>query len=473
MKNFTKQALALAVVAAFAVTGCKKGSEGSFNRANGAGGPFTGADSVITGNITSSRTLTPGKVYKLNGVVYVTNNAKLTINPGTKITTGEKIDYRETPTSSAIKSIAGVLVITKGAKIDALGTPDQPIVFTAPNAEGNRKAGDFGGVIILGQSTTNKPATTIIEGLPQYDANGNSLGVDITYGGSVPADNSGIFQYVRIEYAGFKLAENNEVNGLTFGGVGSGTTVDHVQVSYGADDAFEFFGGTVKASYLLALANDDDDFDTDFGYSGEIQYAIGLKDVNSTHSQSGGVSDSNGIESDNDGSGSGDGPRTKPTYTNFTLLGYGSANSAAFRSGNRWRRNTDMSISESIIAGYNTGAEFESAGTIASANAGFTNNIVHAYVDVFKGATPANGIITPANASEVANPNTFLRLGYYIDDAQTVLSSPFYSNLVASDYIIANLLPIDQSNTKGAVTAASYNEWTSGWVNFVPQSSVD
>jgi hypothetical protein len=470
MKNFTKQALALAVVAAFAVTGCKKGSEGNFNRANGAGGPFNGADSVITGNISSSRTLTPGKVYKLNGVVYVTNGAKLTIKPGTVITTGEKVDYRETPTSSAIKSIAGVLVVTKGSTIDAVGTPSLPIVFTTPNGANTRKAGDFGGVILLGQSTTNKPSTTIIEGLPQYDANGNSLNVDITYGGNVPADNSGRFQYVRIEYAGFLLAENNEVNGLTMGGVGSGTTIDHVQVSYGADDAFEFFGGTVNASYLLALANDDDDFDTDFGYSGTIQYAIALKDPSSTHSASGGVSDSNGIESDNDNvNGNVATPRTRPTYLNLTILGYESeVNPATLRSGNRWRRNSDLSISNSIIAGYNTGAEFESAGTIASAT-GFTGNIVHAFVDVFKGAVPAGNTIVPD--AQKATPKDFLQLGAVLEDGS--VTSPFYSTAVAPGYSFDYLLPIDANSSKGAVLASNFSNWNSGWVNFQPQISVD
>ena len=180
-------------------------------------------------------------------------------------------------------------MITKGAKIDAVGTPGRPIVFTSPKAGGSRVAGDFGGVIILGNSTTNRATPPQIEGLPKYDANGVSLGVDITYGGTVPADNSGNFKYVRIEYAGYKLAPDNEINGLTMGAVGSGTSIDHVQVSYGADDAFEFFGGTVSPSYLVALGNDDDDFDTDFGFSGSIQYAIGLKDPSSTHSTSGGV----------------------------------------------------------------------------------------------------------------------------------------------------------------------------------------
>lgn len=461
MKQFTKQALAIVAIAAFAVAGCKKGADGNFDRSNGAGGPFDGADSVITGNITASRTLSPGKVYKLNGVVYVTGGAKLTIKPGTVITRGETVNYKVDPSTSVINSIAGVLVITKNATIDAVGTPTQPIVFTTPNDIGSRVAGDFGGVIILGESTTNKPTTQIIEGLPQYDANGNSLGVDITYGGSIPADNSGRFQYVRIEYAGYKLAENNEINGLTLGGVGSGTQLDHVQVSWGADDAFEFFGGTVNASYLAAVGNDDDDFDTDFGYSGSIQYAFGLKDPSSTHSTSGGVSDSNGIESDNDGSGSSDGPRTKPVYSNFTLLGY-AAQTTSLRSGNRWRRNTDLSISNSIIAGYNTGAEFESAGTISSAT-GFANNKLHGYT-----VASATTLPTSNSLSTAANATSFIDLG----GTTTNPLSPFYSSAVRGTYTVRNLLA-RTDNTKGAVIASNLSSWNSGWLNFNFQESYD
>jgi hypothetical protein len=462
MKKFTKQALAIVAIATFAAVGCKKGADGNFSRSNGAGGPFDGADSVITGNITASRTLSPGKTYKLNGVVYVTGGAKLTIKPGTVLTRGEAVAYKVDPSSPATNSIAGVLVITKNATIDAVGTSDQPIVFTTPNAVGSRHAGDFGGIVILGEATTNKAVTQEIEGLPKFDAAGNSLGVDISYGGSAPADNSGRFRYVRIEYAGYKLAENNEVNGLTLGGVGSGTTLDHVQVSWGADDGFEFFGGTVNASYLLAIANDDDDFDTDFGYSGRIQYAIGLKDPTSTHSISNNISDSNGIESDNDAAGSSATPRTLPTYLNFTLLGYASAQEASeLRSGNRWRRNTSLSISNSIIAGYNTGAEFESAGTISSAT-GFTNNRLHAYL------TPASTTLPASNQpfSTAANPDTFVGLG-------TGGLSPFYTtDAAASGYSFDNLLA-RTDNTKGAVIASNYANWASGWAQFNPQESQD
>ncbi|QNK61315.1 hypothetical protein H7F33_12135 [Pedobacter sp. PAMC26386] len=468
MKKFTKQAFAIVAIAVFAVAGCKKGTDGNFDRSNGAGGPFTGADSVITGKISANRTLSPGKVYKLNGVVYVTGGAKLTIKPGTVITTGEKVNYKVDPATSVINSIAGVLVITRGSSIDAVGTPSKPIIFTSPKASGSRVAGDFGGVIILGNSTTNKPSTTVIEGLPGFAEDNSPLGVDLTYGGTVPADNSGKFQYVRIEYAGYLLAPNNEINGLTMGGVGSGTTIDHVQVSFGADDAFEFFGGTVNASYLLALGNDDDDFDTDFGYSGTINYAISLKDPQSTHSMSGGVSDSNGIESDNDGASSSASPRTKPTYSNFTLLGYSSVNTG-LRAGNRWRRNTDLSITNSIIAGYNTGAEFQNETVTTATAGGFNNNIVHSYTTVFSPATAVS--LTGSTNSTLVSADADAFIGLGIRGSKNL--SPFYTTDVAGTYTFNNLLPRNTTTTQGAVLASNLSQWTSGWVKFTPQTSQD
>ena len=472
MRKIGKQALAIIVIAVFAVTGCKKGAENSFDRLTMAGGVFNGPKEVIEGTISVNRTLSPGKVYELKGVVYVINGAKLTIEPGTVLTAGEAVNYKVSPGTTTINSIAGVLVITRGSSIHAVGTPENPIVFTSPKGPGERIAGDFGGVMILGQSTTNKPSTQLADGLPQYDGSGNPLGIDISYGGSIAADDSGELQYVRIEYAGYKLAEENAVNGLTLAGVGSGTSVDHVQVSYSADDAFEFFGGTVNSSYLLALGSADDDFDSTYGYTGHIQYAIGLKDPVSAHSAVNGVFDSNGIESDNDLMGTNTSPRTTPVYANFTLLGYSTAaQGISLRAGNRWRRNSNLSVTNSIIAGYNVGVEFQGGTEVTATFNGFTNNIVHAYTTVFSPGSAVSLAGSSNVVSTVSDPGAFLQLGYFNEDGN--LSNPFYSTAVASEYTIDNLLPLNFSNQKGAVTYANYAEWTSGWLQFAPQFSMD
>ncbi|SDZ83261.1 hypothetical protein SAMN05443550_101139 [Pedobacter hartonius] len=470
MKRSAKRALAIIAIAVFAVTGCKKGSNGNFDRSNGAGGPFTGADSVITGNISVSRTLTPGKVYKLNGIIFVTGGAKLTIKPGTLLTTGTLVGYRASPTSS-IQSVAGVLVVTKGSSIDAVGTASRPITFTSPKAAGSRQAGDFGGIIVLGKSPINQ-APRAFEGLPLYNSDGDPLGVDINYGGTESADNSGRIQYVRIDYPGFLLTPDVGISGLTLAGVGSGTTIDHIEVTYSRLDGFSFFGGTVNASYLISLANADDDFDFTYGYKGTIQYAICLKDPSSIHSlNSSGGPDSNGIESDTEGNDQNTNPdRTHPVCSNFTLLGYAASpiNGSPLRlaAGARWRRNTDLSMTNSIIAGYSTGVEFFTGTATSATSGGFTGNAVHAYNIVF---SPANSISLSGSTnttSTEANPSLFVGIGLGS-------LSPFYSTVNSSSFTFNNLRPKVATTTLGAITSASLPQWNSGWVSFVPQTRVD
>ena len=169
--------------------------------------------------------------------MYVEDGATLTIEPGT-IIKGEK-------------SSKGSLIVKRGGKIIANGTVDKPIVFTSNQAKGSRAAGDWGGLVLLGKAPVNKtPAVIEGENLTQF-------------GGTDAADNSGSLKYVRIEFAGIAFETDKEINGLTFGGVGSGTTIDYVQVSHSGDDSYEWFGGTVNAKHLIAFRGLDDDFDTD------------------------------------------------------------------------------------------------------------------------------------------------------------------------------------------------------------------
>lgn len=140
---------------------------------------------------------------------------------------------------------------------------------------------------------------------------------DGKYGGTNATESSGTLQYIRIEYPGIAFLPNNEINGLTLGGVGSGTTLDDIQVSYSGDDSYEFFGGTVNAKYLVAFSGTDDDFDTDFGYSGKCQFLLAVRD--SSYYDAAGAS--NGFESDNDGTGTTSTPITSPVFSNVTLIG--------------------------------------------------------------------------------------------------------------------------------------------------------
>src|SRR5262249_8386807 len=152
----------------------------------------------------------------------------------------------------------GTLIIARGGFIMAQGTPQHPIVFTSQYAPGSRASGDWGGIIVLGKAPVNKVNPVIEGGL----INGSCMGGTGTYGGTDPNDNSGVISYVRIEFAGYRFQLNNEVNGLTMGGVGAGTQIDHVQVSYSDDDSYEWFGGTVNCKYIVAFAGTDDEFDT-------------------------------------------------------------------------------------------------------------------------------------------------------------------------------------------------------------------
>ncbi|MGJ1312211.1 hypothetical protein ACS126_06075 [Sphingobacterium lactis] len=460
-----------AVIALAALTvGCEKSPDaGNFDHSTSAGAlaNLTCADTtsipVDANGIITIPKLTKDKLWKLNGVSYVKDGQTLTIDPGTTIITGRTKTYNDP--AFGPQTIAGVLVVAKGGKLIANGTASEPIVFTSPSAggcgSGCSTAGKFGGIVILGKATTNRTTATRIEGIPQ------PTGTDITYGGpgnTLNGDNSGSLKYVRIEFPGYRLDDDNEINGLTLGGVGTGTLLSHIQVSYSADDAFEFFGGTVNADHLVAIGTDDDDFDFDHGYTGTINYAIGLKDPGTTNSTSGANSDSNGIESDNDATGSNASPATKPVLRHLTLLGYNNT-STKLRNGSRWRRATGVDIQYSIIGGFPTsGALFESAATIAAA-AGFTNNVVHGFTPstIFVGASPA-GNVSGSNATT----NTYLQLGPALGGA------PFFTCATASSYNPAHLIPRSSSPAFG--TASTYKgalqpgvtPWTATWTNFAP-----
>jgi hypothetical protein len=318
---------------------------------------YPATTSTLTGDVTTSQTLT-GVVY-LDGFVHVKNNATLTINPGT-IIRGRK--STTTP---------GVLIITRGAQIMAQGTASQPIIFTSNEPTNSRNPGDWGGVIILGNGVINtggisqNPNVSKVEGFVTTTP-------DRYYGGNNDADNSGVFSYVRIEFAGIALdplTANSEINGLTLGGVGSGTKIDHIQVTFCGDDSFEWFGGTVDSKYLIAYRGTDDDFDADFGFRGRVQFGLGVKDPN--------ISDilltngeSNGFEVDGTGTTPFLAlPLTKPMFSNMTLVGAKRDGTGTIPPGDKHecamhiRRNTAIRIYNSLFLGFEKGWRLQSAVT--------------------------------------------------------------------------------------------------------------
>jgi hypothetical protein len=319
---------------AVATTGCRKIQVDGTTTVNN---PTGSENTILEGRITQNRTLKADYTYTIRGIVYVTNGAVLTIEPGTKIV-GDMAQK-------------GVLVIARNSKLVADGTQDKPIVFTSPAA--NPQRGDWGGVVLLGNAPTNSSynGQTGVGEIEGGINNSDGLGL---YGGSNPADNSGILRYVRIEYAGYAFLPDKEVNGLTMGGVGNQTIMDFIQVSYANDDAFEWFGGTVNAKHLIAFKSLDDDFDTDNGFSGKVQFGIIMRD-----SAVADISKSEAFESDNDANGSSTTPQTSAVFSNITVLGpkatLNNVGNNLYLAAAQIRRNSSISIFNSIIAGWGTG----------------------------------------------------------------------------------------------------------------------
>ena len=323
------------------MTGCRKIEvDGGTTVVTQPGG--TNENTILEGRITSNRTLKAEFVYKLRGLVYVTNGAVLTIEPGTKIVgeTGRN----------------GGLIITRSSKIIADGTAAKPIVFTSEATTPQR--GDWAGLVLLGNAPTNASFNGQ-QGLGEIEGGiNNSDGLGL-YGTAVtqaqnPADNSGILRYVRIEYAGYAFLPDKEINGLTLGGVGSQTVVDYVQVSYANDDSFEWFGGTVNCRHLISFRTLDDDFDTDNGFAGKVQFGIALRDSSVAD-----ISNSEAFESDNDANGSNLAPQTSAVFSNMTVLGpkatLTNIGNSKFLAGAQIRRNSTISLYNSIIAGWPRG----------------------------------------------------------------------------------------------------------------------
>ena len=416
---------------------------------------------VLQGRITQNMTLTADKQYLLRGFVTVEDGATLTIEPGTII-------YGE-------KETKGSLIIKRGGKIYANGTKERPIVFTSAQPKGQRAAGDWGGVIILGRAPINVPGgTAVIEG---------GLGDDGIYGGDNPDDSSGVFRYVRIEFPGIPYAPDNEINGLTLGGVGRKTLIEYVQVSYSGDDSFEWFGGNVNARYLIAYKGLDDDFDIDFGYSGKVQFALGIRDPNIAD-----ISGSNGFESDNDGSGSTNTPRTSAIFSNVTFIGpvpdtTFTGYNPNFKRGAHLRRSTRLSFYNSIIAGWPVGILLDGSNVVNDAR----NDTLQIKNVIIAGVKSANTVTTNVSGFDAkswflsaSNNNSILPT---VGDLKLIdpfnLSNPNpipYSDspvLNRADFTNPRLrdpffVPV---NWVGAFGPNQSERWDLGWTNYDPQNT--
>ncbi len=426
----------------------------------------TAKDVFIRGTIKTSQTWVSTKTYHLRGYVYVTDGAALTIEPGTKIVSN--------------KDSAGVLVIYRDATINATGTADKPIVFTSN--ETTPAPGDLGGVILVGQAKGNGNHSVIEGGVdPAFSA----------FGGTNDAHSSGTLKYVRIEYAGKAVNPGDEVNGLSLYAVGSGTTIDYVEIVRGLDDAFEFFGGAVNCKHLVAYNCADDDFDMDDGFRGKIQYAISVKDPKFTDNKGTTGDISNNFEVDNVNPSNGflftRAPITYPILSNFTAVGPNNAagTSSDYGYGMRWRRGSKFILANSIVIGsQKAGLDLDDDSTVSYYKQGI-NKFYNSFLSVSSAAVPykidkLNPLVNPP-IWDVAGLKTMTETTdssyFYADPATIMLTDPFndanpnvkpmtgspaltipasFKSDVLSDAFFDKVMFI------GAIDAT--NDWTTGWV---------
>lgn len=400
------------------------------------------------GEGTGTTTWTSDNVYILDGFVFVNEGQTLTIEAGT-IIKGQ----------SGQGENASALIVARGATIEANGTADDPIVFTS-EADDLARANDgtllegtifldetpkglWGGVIILGNASLNSvPGETAIEGLPTTEVRG-------LYGGTDDADNSGTFRYASIRYGGTDIGEGNEINGLTMGGVGSGTTIEYVEVFANKDDGFEWFGGTVGTKYLIAALCGDDAMDYDEGWRGENQWWFIYQDADGD----------NGGEHDGGTDPETAEPFAIPVITNATFVGGESTGSTARRA-LRFRDNAGGKYISSIFEYYEDGVEIECLGAteqdsyqqFQDGNLEFVDNVVANIVNDFF-------IITNDCGSEV----------YYFDQNNSaattgltdacVPTGNFTSNVDASQYGTT----LTNTSYRGAFDPNSGSRWIDGW----------
>ncbi len=424
----------------------------------------------------------PQRTYTMKGWVYVCDGAVLTIEPGTVI--------------KGDKDTKAALIVERGGKIYAKGTATQPIVFTSAQSVGNRRPGDWGGIIICGRAKNNQQEM-IIEGGPRSK-----------HGGDDDNDNSGVLSYVRCEFAGYPFAADQEINGITLGSVGSSTQIDHIQVSYSNDDSYEWFGGSVNCKYLIAYHGWDDDFDTDNGFSGKVQYALAVRDPHIADQ-----SVSNGFESDNCSTGADSKPVTSCVFSNVTFIGPigqdaafenttayingGSMNPGngsklgQFQAAMQVRRNSNLSCFNSVAVGYPVGLVIENDKGSATQEAATSkaleiSNVYMAGMTIL--GSDKNKSFVDGYTNNAGTPDTS-KESFSATYFKSVASNKYFT--AAADLkLSANHAPQTGSPLLGAADftndkvasgfdkvsyigafASDADRWDTGWTNYDPQNT--
>jgi hypothetical protein len=396
---------------------------------------------VVTNEITGAESWTNNNYYVLRGAVFVRSGATLNIQAGTRVI-GEA-------------GSVGTLIVERGGRLNAIGTRQQPIVFTSDQPIGSRARGDWGGIIINGRAAVNVPGG-------EYEGEGDT-GVS---GGDDPNDNSGHLEYVRVEFSGVEFSPDNELNGIAFQAVGRGGTYRFLQAHMSRDDGFEWFGGTADIKYAVVSNAADDSFDWTFGWSGRAQFIA-------VHQR--GDDADNGIEADNNEFGNDFLPRSNPQIYNLTMCGDPDRNEGGEspRAANI-RRGTALTLRNFLITGFKTtGLQLDGASTINQVNNGITQ--IGAGV-VWNIATPLHSSVVPFVTSG-RFPDVRTGVDGGLSSACFNHEHPSFRPVSVATLAGGQLAPIQPPNDGffepvtfiGAVPPAPADDWTEGWTSY-PQN---
>ena len=412
--------------------------------------------------------------YLLKGWVYVDAGAKLRIPAGTII--------------KGDKQTMAALIVEPGGYVEMKGTKTEPIVMTSAQTPGQRRPGDWGGLIICGKARNNQK-TMQIEGGPTT-----------IHGGDDDNDNSGIYQYIRVEFAGYPFDTDKEINGITFGSVGKGTTIDHIQVSYSNDDSFEWFGGSADCKYLVAYKGWDDEFDTDNGFSGSVDCCLSIRDPRIAD-----TSQSNGFESDNNASGAETIPFTSAKFSHVTIIGPMTAKNAGFSNESGYitagdmypdngsklgkfqaamqiRRSSRLNVENTLAVGYPIGliVDGEKGNCVYYAKNGDfkLSNVVFAGMGVI--GTDKNKLYEDYFYDFATGTDDRTRISFshefFLSNSTNKVMTESQLNLTdpsgtGQNYCPSSIISDGNGGYIGAFRDASDN-WLEGWTNFDPQNAV-
>ena len=451
MKKFPARILSLSVLSitlAAPLVGCGDSGGGdedsATTNASGDTEPTGGepgeceVNEEISGEIEADTTWTCDKI--LSGIVTVKGDAVLTVAAGV-----------------TVRGKSGsALVVAQGSRLEAVGTKDAPIVFTSSQEEGKRAPGDWGGIVLLGKATTN-----FQDGIGQAEG----LSDDATYGGDDPAYSCGTLKWVRVEFSGFELTTDNELNGITFYSCGTGTVVDYVQAHMGQDDGIEMFGGGFDAKHIVVTGAQDDSLDIDQGFAGKLQYVFIQQDPDVGNY---------GFEWSNQDVNIDATPRTAPKVANVTFIGTGAGNDTK-SAGIKFKEGASGEIYNAVFTqAYNAQVDLTDPATEMQA----TNGAIKIQNTAFFQNSLKDGGATPYVVSEGSS----FDLAAFVEAAANNNHLDTDPQLTSMTWSAPNIVPAAGSPMIGAGAAApgfeatdfigavkdAAGDWTQGWTNFNP-----